>query len=159
MKIWWPTIATAVLISGGVLAITAGASDSSGIADDEPMVMVGRERGDGSVEFAIEGRTVRGVYPGAVKQMRTTVVNPSRYPLRLKSLSGRVVASSKRACSTGNLQVKAYSGKLPLTIAAYGRVTLPGTLPITMPMEAPTKCAGVRFTIALSGVGFREGTR
>lgn len=158
MKIWWTTLAAAAL-AGGVMVLMPGAPSSPASSDDEAMVMVGRERGDGSVQFALEGRTVRGLYPGAVKQMRTTVVNPSRYRLKLQKLSGKVVSSSRRGCPAANLQVKAYNGKLPVTIEPYGRVALTGTLPITMPMGAPTKCAGTRFTIYLSGTGLRDGGR
>lgn len=157
MKMWWTALASVALIGGVAVALLPSAPSSPGGSDDEAMVMVGREHGDGTVRFAIEGRTVRGLYPGAVKQMRTTVVNPSRHRLRLQKLSGKVVSTSRRSCPTRNLQVKTYDGKLPQVIEPYGRVTLSGALPVAMPSDAPSKCAGVRFTIALSGVGLQEG--
>ena len=155
MKIWWTTLAAAALIGGIVVVATPGSPD------DEAMVMVGRERGDVALHFSLAGKTIRGLYPGAVKQMRVTVVNPSRTRMSLRQLGGKVVASSHRGCpATGaSLQVKEYSGKLPVTVEAYDRTTLTGTLPITMPIGASTKCAGAEFTIALSGVGYRDGRR
>ncbi len=156
MKIWWTTLASAVLIGSAAVVLTSGTSDSPEPSGDEAMVVIGHEHSDGSVRFAVEGRNIRGLYPGAVKQMRTTVVNPSRYRLRLQKMSGKVVSTSRRGCPVTSLQVKAYSGKLPQSIEPYGRMTLPGTLPITMPMGTSNKCAGVHFTVALSGIGYRE---
>ena len=159
MKIWVTTLTAAVLIGGAVMALTPGTPSSPEPSDNETMVMVGRERGDGTMHFALAGKAVRGLYPGAVKEMRMTVVNPTRHRMRLQKLSGRVVSSSRRGCAASSLQVKAYGGKLPMAIEPYGRVTLPGTLPVTMPMGTSTKCAGARFTIALSGLGSREDGR
>ena len=158
VKIWWTTLATAALIGGLVVVVTPGSPDP---ADDETMVMVGREHGDGALHFALDGRAVRGLYPGAVKQMRVAVVNPSRSRMSLQQLRGKVVASTRRGCpaTAANLQIQGYSGKLPVTIAAYGRTTLAGTLPVTMPIGASARCAGARFTIALHGVGYRDGRR
>lgn len=157
MKAWWITLASVALLGGGVVTLLPSAPDTADGSDDEAMVMVGREHNDGTVRFTIEGRTVRGLYPGAVKQMRTTVVNPSRHRLRVQKLDGKVVSTSRRSCPIRNLQVRPYDGKLPQFIEPYERVTLSGALPVAMPPDAPSKCAGVRFTIALSGVGRQEG--
>ncbi|MFI7540959.1 hypothetical protein [Actinoplanes sp. NPDC049599] len=105
--------------------------------------------------FTVTGTSVRGLYPGAVKQLQLTIANPYRFALQIRSLSGRVGATSRRGCavSAANLQVQRYTGRLPVTVPARGRTVLSGTLPITMPRQATAKCADTRFTIILSGTG------
>ncbi|MGX6602352.1 hypothetical protein ACWKSP_09495 [Micromonosporaceae bacterium Da 78-11] len=121
------------------------------------MIMVSRDgaRGTGPMHFTLDGRSVRGLYPGATKPMRLTVINPYGFRLRLQRLSGNVKASSQRGCSptSTNLVVKDYSGRLPVTVEARGRITLSGEIPVFMPRSASQKCAGAHFTILISGLG------
>ncbi|MEV4350382.1 hypothetical protein AB0J83_38490 [Actinoplanes sp. NPDC049596] len=141
------------------MALTPGSPGSPDPAENEAMVLVGREQRGGAMTFELQGRGVRGLYPGAVKQMRVTVVNPSAYRLRLHRIDGRVVSSSRRGCpaTSASLLVKAYNGRLPQAVEPRSRTTLAGTVPVTMPSGATTKCAGAHFTIALTGAGWQEG--
>lgn len=107
------------------------------------------------VEFTVEGTSVRGLYPGAVREIKLSITNPYRFDLQIRSLSGRVQATSRRGCavSRANLQIREYTGRLPYTVPARGRAHLTGVLPIAMPRQATARCAGTRFTIVLSGTG------
>ncbi|MFF5079854.1 hypothetical protein ACFY36_22610 [Actinoplanes sp. NPDC000266] len=158
LKSWRTSVAAAALIGGTVVAFTPGSPESPDPSENEAMVLVGREQGGGAMTFELQGRGVRGLYPGAVKQMRVTVVNPSQYRLRLHGISGKVVSSSRRGCpaTSASLLVKAYNGRLPQAVEPRSRTTLDGTVPVTMPSGATTRCAGTRFTIALTGTGLRE---
>ncbi|GIM91235.1 hypothetical protein [Paractinoplanes toevensis] len=86
-----------------------------------------------------------------------TVHNPAGYRLRVQQLSGRVTRSSRRGCpaTSASLQVRPYTGRLPVVVAAHGRTDLAGALPVTMPSGTSEKYAGAWFTINISGVGYR----
>lgn len=154
-KKWWMAAASvAVLITAAFIVAT----DSSGTPDDGNLVLVGQgSRQDGPLYFQLKGKPVKGLYPGAVKQMRITVVNPLGYRLRVQSLSARVSDSNRRGChpNSENLQIRKYEGQLPIMVAASGRTELSGVFPVTMPRGATRKCAGARFTVSISGIGRR----
>jgi|1186.fasta_scaffold315860_2 hypothetical protein len=149
-----PTL-TAVLV-GAYFAATASTPTTS---DDATMVLISRngEKDYGSMHFALSGRSVQSLYPGATRQMKLTVVNPYGFRLRLQRLTGKVITSSRRGCSptAANLAIKEYDGLLPVTVHAHQRVTMAGSIPVTMPRSATEKCAGSRFIIMLSGWGGR----
>lgn len=155
MKRWWmATVSAAVLIAAGFIVAT----DSSEAEDDGNLVLVGQGgHHDDPLYFQLKGKPVKGLYPGAVKQMRITVVNPLGFPLRVQSLTAKVADSNRRDCHADpqNLQVRRYNGRLPIMVAASGRTELAGSFPVTMPSGATRKCAGARFIISISGVGQR----
>ena len=127
-------------------------------ADEPTLFLVSRDDRHGyrpDVEFTVEGTSVRGLYPGAVKNIKLSIVNPYGFALQIRSLTGKVRATSRRECavSSDNLQVRNYTGRLPYTVPARSRAQLNGSLPITMPRQATARCAGTRFTIVLSGTG------
>jgi hypothetical protein len=109
------------------------------------------------MQFAVEGSSVQGLYPGAVKEIKLKISNPYSFALRIHTLSGKVIATSRRGCavSKANLRVKEYIGRLPVTVPARSRTVLTGALPITMPREATANCADTRFTILLYGTGMK----
>ncbi|MEU4687524.1 hypothetical protein [Actinoplanes sp. NPDC023714] len=150
-------VAAAAALATALVVVVTGPE----APEDETFVLVGRgggEPGGGPLAFELKGKPVRGLYPGAVKQMRITVDNPLGYRLSVQRLSATVTSSSsRRGCpaTPANLQVKEYTGRLPAIVAAGGRTDLGGAIPVAMPLGAPEKCAGVRFTIAISGVGYR----
>jgi hypothetical protein len=156
LKSWWAAAAAAAALAAALVVVVTGPNEP----EDEALVLVGRDSGNphgGPLAFELKGKPVKGLYPGAVKQMRITVENPLGYRLSVQRLSARVTSSSKRSCpaTSANLQVRDYTGTLPVTVAAAGRTELGGAIPITMPLGATEKCAGVRFTISVSGVGRR----
>jgi hypothetical protein len=157
LKSRW-TVTTAVAVLAGALAVVALDSPSD---PDEALLLVGRDRapGSGQLRFQLEGRSVRGLFPGATRQMRITVRNPLGVRFSLQQLTAEVSSSSRRGCAVtpANLQVRQYSGRLPVTVEATGSTRLAGTVPVVMPMGASQKCAGAGFVITLSGVGMRMG--
>jgi hypothetical protein len=104
------------------------------------------------VAFAVSGSPLKGLYPGLTKNMAMTLYNPYRYDLTVKSLTGFVVRSSKRAChaTAANLVVRPFSGPLPVTVRSRHRKNV-GVIPIHMPRSASTSCQGTSFTIRLAG--------
>ena len=153
MKVWRIVLALAA-IGASVLASSGPMPYETG---DAAIVLLGRHEAGGRLDFAIVGRSVTGLYPGASKRIELTVVNPYNYPLRVDRLAGELVATSRHGCrpSSANLRVAPYSGNLPMTIRPYGRQPVRGGIVVTMPRGATATCAGTRFTIALSGSGAR----
>ncbi|MEU4428125.1 hypothetical protein AB0F81_46510 [Actinoplanes sp. NPDC024001] len=155
-KSWWTAAAAAVSLAGVLLAVAPAPPSAHG---DGALRLAGRdaENRDGPLHFTVEGKPVRNLYPGAVQPMRLTVRNPLGFRLSVQRLTAKVTSSSRRSCppTAGNLQVRAYSGHLPVIVAATGRTALDGTIPVVMPVGASEKCAGASFTITVSGVGHR----
>ena len=157
-KSWWTAAGAAAVMAGVLLAVTPGAPEIA--AEDEAMVLVGGSGGDhwnGPMKFVLEGKPVRGLYPGAVRQMRITVFNPLGARMTLQQVTGKVTSSSRRGCpaSSASLEVRKFTGRLPVQLPAHGHTTLDGALPVAMAAGASEKCAGARFTITISGVGFK----
>jgi hypothetical protein len=158
LKSWWTAAGAAAVVAGVLLAVAP--SPPATQDEDEAMVLVGGRGGDhhgAPMYFVLEGKPVRGLYPGAVRQMKITVFNPLGAKLRVQQVSGKVTSSSRRGCpaSTASLVVRPFTGVLPVVVPARGRTTLTGALPIAMPGGASEKCAGVRFTISVSATGYR----
>jgi hypothetical protein len=155
-KTWWTAAGTMAALAGVLLAVAPRPSQAP---DDEAMLLVSQagERRNGPLYFRLEGKPVRGLYPGATRQMRITVLNPLGYRLSMQRLTGTVTATSRRGCPAddSSLRIGDYTGALPVAIAAHGRTTLTGTLPVSMPIGTTEKCAGARFSISMSGSGFR----
>jgi hypothetical protein len=103
----------------------------------------------------VEGKAVNGMYPGATKQVKLTVVNPYDFHLRLQSLGGKIAKTSRRGCAptAANLEVRGYSGTLPVDIRPRSRTALAGGIPVMMPRSATAECADVKFFLTLSGIG------
>ncbi|WP_229071498.1 hypothetical protein [Actinoplanes sp. DH11] len=156
VKKWWAATASAAALGVALVAAVSGPPEGP---QDETLVLVGRggDRSGGRMHFELTGTPVRGLYPGAVKRMRITVDNPLGFRLSVRSLSARVTSSSRRGCpaTPANLEVRDFTGALPAMVAARGRTDLAGSIPVAMPLGATEKCAGARFTIAVSGVGDR----
>jgi hypothetical protein len=150
---------TAAAGAAGVVGLLAAFGPARPPSVDEPTVyLVSRNDHRGyhqQVQFTVEGTSVRGLYPGAVKEIKLKISNPYSFALRIHALSGKVTATSRRGCavSAANLRIMDYTGRLPVTVPARSRTVLTGAMPVTMPREATAKCADTRFTIMLSGTG------
>lgn len=151
----WRRIAATVACVGALSAVVAW-PDHQALVDGD-VVLVGDAQQDGPV-FAVSGRSVHGLYPGVTKNLDLTLTNPAAYRIEVRSLAGRIAATSRPGCrvSASNLVVRGYTGGLPVTVPAHGRVTLRGHLPVSMPVRASVACAAARFTIALSGATARS---
>jgi hypothetical protein len=156
LKSWWTAAALAAVLAGVLAAVAPGAPSGR---DGDVLRLAGRggDHHDGPLYFTLEGKPVRGLHPGAVKQMKITVRNPLGFRLSLQKLTAKVSSSSRPGCpaNSQNLQVREFSGRLPATVAATGRTELAGSVPVVMPIGASQKCAGASFTITVSGVGQR----
>jgi hypothetical protein len=153
MKIWWTAItATAALATAFVVA----ASGQEGQPGEDMVLTHGGQYGS-YYRFSVEGKPLKGLYPGASRQLNVTVANPYGFSLKLHQVSGRLVSTSHRGCpaTSASLRVGDYKGRLPITIKPRDRRILPGSITVSMPNNATPKCSNVRFTIAVSSTGSR----
>jgi hypothetical protein len=113
----------------------------------------------GPQAFTVEAAPVSGLYPGATKSMRVRVRNPYNFDLRINRLGAEVVSSSSRACPArpGNLVAGLHEGRLPITVRAR-QAREAGSIPIRMPTSVTNECAGVTFTIRITGVATKVNT-
>ena len=153
MRVWWTagTAATALVAA----CVVAGSGQQGGPGED--MVLTHGDRYGGDYRFTLEGKPLKALYPGASRRLTVTVANPYRFPLNLRDVSGRLVSTSKRGCpaTSASLRISDYAGRLPVTVPAGTRKTLPGSITVSMPRDATPTCSNARFTIALSSTGSR----
>ncbi|MDY7084517.1 MAG: hypothetical protein SYR96_05370 [Actinomycetota bacterium] len=157
MKVWRSAVtALATLIS----AFAVASSAQQGSPDEKALVLTRSSRDPrGNVRFTIEGHPVTGLYPGATRQVRITVVNPFAFALWLHGLDGRLIDTARRGCpiNRSTLRVSGYNGRLPVVIKPYRRSTLPDSITVTMPREASPKCSHAKLLVALTASGRRAG--
>jgi hypothetical protein len=153
MRVWWTAItATAALATSFIVA----ASGQEGEPGENMVLTHGGQYGS-DYRFGLAGKPIKGMYPGASRQINIMVSNPYGFALDLRDVSARVVSTSRRGCpaTSASLQVGVYKGHLPVTIKPHDRRTLPGSITVTMPRDAASNCSSVRFTVALSSTGSR----
>ncbi|MBU2671035.1 hypothetical protein KOI35_46815 [Actinoplanes bogorensis] len=156
MKAWRSAATVAALITTCVVAGSGQQSD----AGEQAMALVHGDRsGHTDSRFMLKGQSVKGLYPGATRQIKLTVANPFGFPLTLRSVEGQLTGTNRRACpaNRSTMRVGGYSGRLPITIEPYGRRTLPGTIPVSMPRDATPKCSDTQFLIDLTATGKKAG--
>jgi hypothetical protein len=155
MTRWQQALASLMVLAG----LLAASSPPGGDTDEQPMVIASTPAGYGRepVYLLLRGQ-LSGLHPGAVKQIKVTLVNGSGFTVSLHRLAGRPVTSSRRECrpSPANLRVLDYQGRLPVTIRPHTRRTLAGSIPIAMPTGATPQCSNTRFSIVISGAGSRR---
>jgi hypothetical protein len=95
--------------------------------------------------LTFEGKA-KHLYPGAHTDLRVRVHNRSHSEFILRSLRTNV-RSGAEGCDRSNLK----TGKLrrPKTVPAEGNLKL--RVPVTMVLQAPDECQGVRFPLKLHG--------
>jgi hypothetical protein len=151
VKNWRSLIGTGAALCGVIAVGSSSQFDSRRPTD---MLVVASNSGytKHEIHFTIEGRSVNGLYPGALKGIPVKIYNPYGFAVKLQSIQGRVTATSRRRCSASpaSLVVKNYVGNLPVAVAAQGRTSI-GWIPVTMPKNASAQCSGTVFSIALSG--------
>jgi hypothetical protein len=153
---------TTALVTGatlGVSLLTAGSTPATATPDGTVIVLTGGHQGYGPATFVIEGQGVRGLYPGKTKRLRLTITNPERFTLRIVSLDGHLVSTSRRGCpsTSSTLTVHTYRGPLPTTVRPHSRTVIPGFLPITMARTASPSCSNADFRIDLHGTAVKVG--
>nr|BFE67967.1 hypothetical protein GCM10020092_012680 [Actinoplanes digitatis] len=95
LKRWQQALAAVV----GLTGLLAATSPPGGGTDEQPMVITSAHAGRRAepVYLILRGQ-LSGLYPGAVKQIKVTLVNDSGHPIRLHRLDGWPVTSSRREC-------------------------------------------------------------
>jgi hypothetical protein len=98
------------------------------------------------------------LYPGARRALGLSLANPNPFAIKVRTIRGRVVSTSKRGCTPGatNLMVLPYRGRLPLAVAAGSRRDA-GQLEIFMPNSVVDACQGARFVIHIDADATRAG--
>jgi hypothetical protein len=148
-------IKTAALVAL-VGAAVSGLSLIPQEGDDGGLILTAarlQEPGYQQAGFTIEAKSVKGLYPGATKRMAVSLKNPYAFDLKVTSLHGAVISTSRRQCrlGSGTLVAKPFDGRLPLVIPARRTVNA-GTVPLHMPRTAPETCQSTTFTVQLVGV-------
>jgi len=144
--------ATTIVMS---TALLGGASPSGGTSGPEMVLTHGAYRHYG---FTISGTSPRGLYPGAVKPIRLTLVNPSAFSLRVTAVRGRLTATSRPGCRpiSSNLSIGGFTGRLPITMRPASRKSV-GSVAVSMPNSVANACQGATFTILLTGDATKVG--
>ena len=154
MRRWQILAAAVVAIATSALA---GGAVSGTRAPGQGIVLTGGH-GDSQrgYQFDLKASSVRGLYPGATKHIDLTFVNSYAFALRVTSVKGELVGSSKRGCRavSSNLKVAKYGGRLPLTIPARSRKSA-GRLDIRMPNTVVNACQSATFTIRVTGIAIK----
>jgi hypothetical protein len=144
---------TAAFLATLACAAITGSSGIPVSADPTTMVLTGRgHTGYGPHAFVMNGSSVTGLYPGTVRNVGLRLVNPYGFDLRVETVRGLVVASSRRGCRpiAANLVARSYVGTLPVIVPAHGEKKA-GSIPIHMPTKASAACEKTTFTIRLIG--------
>ncbi len=157
MTRWTTALATAATL--GISLMAAGSTPAAATPDGTTIVLTGANHGYGPMTFTIEGQDVRGLYPGKTKRLRLTIAHRKRFPLRILTLEGRLIATSRRGCPStrSTLTVGAYRGPLPITVPPRTRTAVAGYLPITMARTASPRCSNTDFRIDLHGTAVKAG--
>lgn len=157
MTRWTTALVTATTL--GISLLAAGSTPATATPDGATIVLTGGNHGYGPATFTIDGQDVRGLYPGKTKRLRMTIANRERFPLRILSLEGRLVGTSRRGCPSNHstLTVDTYRGSLPITVPPRSRTALPGYVAITMSRTASPRCSNTGFRIDLHGTAVKAG--
>ena len=102
--------------------------------------------------FEIAGTPVRDLYPGAVRQIEISIENPQGRRIRVQSIEGRVVSTSRRGCAPvpSNLELRPHLGQLPRTVSARSRARV-GFFEVHMPNSVVDECQRAVFSIRFTG--------
>ncbi len=93
--------------------------------------------------------SVSGLYPGATLPLPLTIVNASRTPVTVTSVTTSV-ANASRQCKKANLVVTAFTGG-ELVVPAGGHAVV--TVAATMVTAAGNACQGAVFALRYHGRG------
>ena len=145
----WRLLATAaaLLLAGAVLTGEAPAVPPPG----EAIALTGWQ-GHGYPSrpptFTIRVAPTGLLYPGTTRSLSLTITNPHPYAIRVRTITGRPVSTSKPGCRpvTSNLEVRPYRGRLPLVVDALSRRDA-GQLEIHMPNSVVDACQRAHFVI------------
>ncbi|GGN17285.1 hypothetical protein FHR83_005005 [Actinoplanes campanulatus] len=108
--------------------------------------------------FSVNGTSMEGLHPGAVRRTRVTVTNPYPFRIAVRHVEARVAGSSRRHCkpTATNLAVGSYLGSLPLTVPAHGRKAA-GKFEVRMPNTVADACQKATFRLTFTATADRVG--
>ncbi|AEV88518.1 hypothetical protein ACWT_7508 [Actinoplanes sp. SE50] len=141
---WWAAAAGVVFVCAGVAAAVR-APEPEPVSRDTPV-------------FGIRADSVSGLYPGAVRRSRVTLLNPYPYPIVVRSVDAQVASTSRRRCraSARNLRVERFHGRLPVTVPARGRAVA-GEFEVHMPGTVDDACRRATFRLTVTGTARTVG--
>lgn len=146
----WRRLAAAAVILGATTLASGGPA-----AGQVLVFMTARGPTHG---FTISGTAVTGLYPGATRRIDLTFSNPYLTPIRVRSVAGRLISTSKRGCRStpANLEVRGYTGRLPATVPPRSRQNA-GHLDVHMPNSVSDACQNATFTVQFTGEATEAG--
>jgi hypothetical protein len=98
--------------------------------------------------FQIRPSSAGLLYPGATRKIDLTIVNPNPFPITVRMIKGRLASTSRSGCKpeATNLQVRPYSGRLPVIVGPFGRRDA-GHIEVHMPNSVVDSCQRAQFVI------------
>jgi hypothetical protein len=158
----WRTMLAAAVAATGLAAVAVSSAPSAPTDSSEGMVVAAATAATAKANqpfgITVRGKMVKGLYPGAVKEMRLTLTNPYNFDLSVTELHGVVYASSKKTCKPGpaTVMTQPYRGALPLVLPKHGKKAF-GYLPVAMADNASMSCQKTYFKIRLVGTATKAG--
>lgn len=115
-------------------------------------------RNDRPQPIEIRVSTAGALYPGARRKVSLTIINPNAFPVKVRTIRGRIKSASHRGCAplATNLEIQPYAGRLPLTVPARSRRDA-GQLGIYMPNSVVDACQRARFVIRVEADATKDG--
>jgi hypothetical protein len=153
---WRRTIAMAASVAGSLLL---GSAVPSATPPGETIsLMDWHGQSSGHSGFQVRASSTGLLYPGTTRKISLTVVNPNPFPIRVRMIKGRLASTSRAGCRpvASNLQVRPYTGRLPLVVAPFGRRDA-GHLELHMPGSVVDACQRARFVIHIDSDAARSG--
>jgi hypothetical protein len=132
--------ATAVALVLAAVTVLTGAS---------ALGSLGPEHKSTKRSFTLGGH-VRGLYPGAQRELSIVVHNLTGRPLRVRSIRTRV-HDARRTCRARNVRVARYRGTLRLRPHQWRRVSVG----VRMLRSAPSTCQRAVFRLEFHGTATR----
>jgi len=105
----------------------------------------------GEVPFGIKGR-VRGLYPGARRQLTVRFRNPHNFPIEVLSVRVKVSHSDHQGC--GRRWVRPRRA-VTISVLVPAKSKASASYPVRMRRAAPEACDGATWKLQFSGKGAR----
>jgi hypothetical protein len=153
---WRLAVATAVSLAGSLLL---GSATPSTAPPGETISLVGwPEHGysPGHAGFQVRTSSTGLLYPGTTRKISVTIINSNPFPIVVRTIQGRLASTSRPGCKpiAANLQIRPYSGRLPLVVRPFGRRDA-GQLEVHMPNSVVDACQRARFDIHIDSKATR----
>lgn len=135
------TAALAVAALGANVARPAVPDEAASVAGAQLVANPDKDRRD----FTVSGE-VRGLYPGAQRELLLIVGNPHNFDIRVTSLTVRV-GNAGPGCGGANVVVTDFTG----TLVVPGNATAEQPVPVAMVADPPDACRDASFPLTFGG--------